>query len=82
MANWYNQLNLTKLINRTKQKNRWMFHVRADVWVTPSDNPEKEQEIAETVLRKRLGKIEGDASIDTLIDADITFQVPGSGVKG
>jgi len=82
MPNWFNQINFTKLLDRTRKKNRWMFHVRADVWMPPSENQEEEQKTAESVLRTRLKKITGDSSVDTLVDADITFEVPSSGVKG
>jgi hypothetical protein len=56
--------------------------LKAGVWVPAMKNDEEESETAYKVLSKRLEKITGDASIDTLVDADISFFPMGSGVRG
>ena len=70
MANWFDNL-LNKQREKTQEKHRWMFNIGAYVWMPPSENPEEEKNTAKGVLEKRLKKIEGDTSIDTLIDAEI-----------
>jgi len=80
MPNWFDNF-LNKPREKTQQKHRWMFNIGAYVWVPPSENPEEERNIAKDVLEKRLDKIEGDASIDTLIDADIEFPTINNGTR-
>jgi hypothetical protein len=80
MPNWYDNL-LNRAREKTQEKHRWMFNIGAYVWMPPVENPEEERDTAKNVLEKRLKKIEGDASIDTLVDADIKFLPIGEGSR-
>ena len=70
MPNWYG-----KLKGKGGEKARWSFSVEAQVMVPPQANMEEERETADKVLRTVLNRVEGDASMYTAIDSNVSFDI-------
>ncbi len=64
--------------NQNQYSDRYQFMVLADVIVPPETNTVQEKETASQVLRTVLNKINGDASLETGILANIQFQIKES----
>ena len=69
MANWF------KKISQEQPKSRWSFSVEANVWVPQLIDEEREREVADSVLRTVLKRVEGDASLHTAVDSNVQFEI-------
>ena len=68
MPNWFQNAK-----NQDSNQSRYIGTINVDVSVPMNPNFQKEQQIADLVVRKNLDQIEGNASLHSGVESNITF---------
>jgi len=76
MPNWFKKIQQENI-----DKSRWSFSVEAFVSVPTQMDEEQEKETASGVLRKVLDQVEGDSSLHTAVDSNVSFNIQFEALK-
>ena len=65
--------------SQNTNKSRYIFTILAEVDIMDT-SIEVNEDIAYEILKTRINKIEGDASVDTGIESNINFHIQGASI--